>query len=173
MSDNLFIEDCLQNIIFNIIGRIVPCMLVGDGARKWANEHNIEEVNDDALKTESIIKSHRHYKQKLITFEKKNLKEKVKESIFSKEDSAEANVFVSKELKSDDETISLDTVGAIVIDKFSQLASAVSSGGILLKYPGRIGHSSMFGCGCFVHDNYENSESIDENGEKISIAVCK
>ena len=46
-------------------------MLAGDGARKWAREHSIKEVDDDALKTESIIKSHRHYKQKLITFEKK------------------------------------------------------------------------------------------------------
>ena len=27
------------------------------------------------------------------------------------------------------------------------LASAVSSGGILLKHPGRVGHASFFGCG--------------------------
>lgn len=33
------------------MGRIVPCMLVGAGARIWAREHNITEVSDDFLKT--------------------------------------------------------------------------------------------------------------------------
>ena len=41
----------------------------------------------------------------------------------------------------------IDTVGAIVLDIYGNLASAVSSGGILLKHPGRVGHASFFGCG--------------------------
>ena len=147
-------------------------MLAGDGARKWAREHNIEEVDDDALKTESIIKSHRHYKQKLIAFEKKQ--EEVPRTKFSsnidEKEYSENNFFAQKELKSNDETISLDTVGCIVLDKFGNLATAISSGGILLKYPGRVGHSSMFGCGCYFH---EERKSLHENAEKSSIAVCK
>ena len=40
-------------------------MLVGDGARQWARENNIEEVGDDSLKTEAMLKAHYHYKHKL------------------------------------------------------------------------------------------------------------
>jgi isoaspartyl peptidase/L-asparaginase-like protein (Ntn-hydrolase superfamily) len=143
-------------------------MLVGDGAKKWAREHNIEEVDDDALKTESVLKSHRHYKQKLITFEKKQEVANTKfSSNISEKEYSENSFFAPKEFKSNDETISLDTVGCIVLDKFGNLATAISSGGILLKYPGRVGHSSMFGCGCYFHEERHG------NSEKSSIAVCK
>lgn len=37
------------------MGRIVPCILVGDGARIWAREHNIPEVDDNYLKTGNLL----------------------------------------------------------------------------------------------------------------------
>jgi taspase (threonine aspartase 1) len=42
-----------------------------------------------------------------------------------------------------DDTERLDTVGVIVIDRNGNVAAAASSGGILLKHSGRVGHSAM------------------------------
>lgn len=43
-----------------------------------------------------------------------------------------------------------DTVGVVVLDSSGNVASTVSSGGIALKQPGRVGQASCFGCGCWA-----------------------
>jgi beta-aspartyl-peptidase (threonine type) len=45
-----------------------------------------------------------------------------------------------------------DTVGAIALDKNGHLASATSTGGTINKTPGRVGDSSLIGCGCYADD---------------------
>lgn len=47
----------------------------------------------------------------------------------------------------------LDTVGAIALDATGNVASSVSSGGIMFKDVGRIGQASVYGAGCFAEDN--------------------
>lgn len=37
----------------------------------------------------------------------------------------------------------LDTVGAVVVDQEGNVAAAVSSGGLALKHPGRVGQVNM------------------------------
>ncbi len=45
-----------------------------------------------------------------------------------------------------------DTVGVVVMDQDGNVASTVSSGGIALKQPGRVGQAACFGCGCWAQN---------------------
>jgi len=65
-----------------------------------------------------------------------------------------------------------DTVGVVVLDRRGNVAASVSSGGIALKQPGRVGQASCFGCGCwaqrqFHHSNYGVGVSTTGCGEHL------
>src|SRR5215813_13353221 len=63
-------------------------------------------------------------------------------------------------------TISHDTVGAVALDRNGNIAAATSTGGTLNKAPGRLGDSSLIGCGCFA-DNASAAASTTGWGEPI------
>jgi beta-aspartyl-peptidase (threonine type) len=64
------------------------------------------------------------------------------------------------------EATSHDTVGAVALDGHGNLAAATSTGGTLNKAPGRVGDSSMIGCGCYA-DNLSAAVSLTGWGEPI------
>jgi beta-aspartyl-peptidase (threonine type) len=59
-----------------------------------------------------------------------------------------------------------DTVGAVALDFRGNLAAATSTGGTLNKTPGRVGDSSLIGCGCYA-DNLSAAVSLTGWGEPI------
>jgi beta-aspartyl-peptidase (threonine type) len=59
-----------------------------------------------------------------------------------------------------------DTVGAVALDFHGNLAAATSTGGTLNKTPGRVGDSSLIGCGCYA-DNLSAAVSLTGWGEPI------
>jgi beta-aspartyl-peptidase (threonine type) len=59
-----------------------------------------------------------------------------------------------------------DTVGAVALDQFGNLAAGTSTGGTLNKAPGRVGDSSLIGCGCYA-DNHSAAVSLTGWGEPI------
>ena len=63
-------------------------------------------------------------------------------------------------------TISHDTVGAVALDTGGNIAAATSTGGTLNKAPGRLGDSSLIGCGCYA-DNQTAAASTTGWGEPI------
>jgi len=63
-------------------------------------------------------------------------------------------------------TISHDTVGAVALDTSGNIAAATSTGGTLNKAPGRLGDSSLIGCGCYA-DNQSAAVSTTGWGEPI------
>ncbi|XP_053917481.1 threonine aspartase 1 isoform X5 [Cuculus canorus] len=66
----------------------------------------------------------------------------------------------------------LDTVGAVVVDQEGNVAAAVSSGGLALKHPGRVGQAALYGCGCWAentgaHSPYSTAVSTSGCGEHL------
>jgi beta-aspartyl-peptidase (threonine type) len=59
-----------------------------------------------------------------------------------------------------------DTVGAVALDGHGNLAAGTSTGGTLNKTPGRVGDSSLIGCGCYA-DNLAAAVSLTGWGEPI------
>lgn len=59
-----------------------------------------------------------------------------------------------------------DTVGAVALDADGNIAAATSTGGTLNKAPGRVGDSSLIGCGCYA-DNQSAAVSLTGWGEPI------
>ena len=64
----------------------------------------------------------------------------------------------------------LGTVGAVALDARGSLAAGTSTGGTACKYPGRVGDSSLIGCGCYA-DNAAGAVSATGYGEAIMKVV--
>jgi beta-aspartyl-peptidase (threonine type) len=65
-----------------------------------------------------------------------------------------------------DQMASHDTVGAVALDSRGHLAAGTSTGGTLNKAPGRVGDSSLIGCGCYA-DDHSAAVSLTGWGEPI------
>jgi beta-aspartyl-peptidase (threonine type) len=59
-----------------------------------------------------------------------------------------------------------DTVGAVALDSSGNIAAGTSTGGTLNKAPGRVGDSSLIGCGCYA-DNRSAAVSTTGWGEPM------
>jgi L-asparaginase / beta-aspartyl-peptidase len=59
-----------------------------------------------------------------------------------------------------------DTVGAVALDVEGGIAAGTSTGGTLNKTPGRVGDSSLIGCGCYA-DNASAAVSLTGWGEPM------
>ncbi len=80
---------------------------------------------------------------------------------------AEVEEALPDEVRVDDPTLhSHDTVGAVALDAEGRLAAGTSTGGTLSKAPGRVGDSSLIGCGCYA-DNESAAVSLTGWGEPI------
>lgn len=111
---------------------------VGEGAERFAAEHGIPLCQNEDLIIPREIQRLREY-QAHAGQEKPNL-------------------FAP--------SISHDTVGAVALDANGNIAAATSTGGTLNKAPGRLGDSSLIGCGCYA-DNQSAAASTTGWGEPI------
>lgn len=129
-------------------------LLAGDGAERFAREHGIETASPEYFAT----------KQRF-------------EQLMRIRDAA-----VGTRLDHDDTTTSTScepidpnqkfgTVGAVARDRFGNLASAVSTGGMTNKLPGRVGDSPVVGAGIYA-DNRSAAIAATGTGEHFMRTVA-
>jgi L-asparaginase / beta-aspartyl-peptidase len=121
---------------------------VGEGAEQFAAEHGVELCRNEDLVIPREVERLREYQQEAAGRVSTN----------------DGNDLFAP--SSDDMTISHDTVGAVALDRHGNTAAATSTGGTLNKAPGRLGDSSLIGCGCYA-DNLSASVSTTGWGEPI------
>jgi beta-aspartyl-peptidase (threonine type) len=117
---------------------------VGQGAEIFASENGMSLISN----TELIVTRER---QRLETFQASG-----------KPDST----FSGHSIEGDPTKSSHDTVGAVALDIHGNIAAGTSTGGTLSKAPGRVGDSSLIGCGCYA-DNESAAVSLTGWGEPI------
>jgi len=120
---------------------------VGEGAEKFAAEHGVALCKNEDLVIPREVERLRKYQAELA----------------ERDATQDGNDLFAA---SDDVTISHDTVGAVALDSNGNIAAATSTGGTLNKAPGRLGDSSLIGCGCYA-DNQSAAASTTGWGEPI------
>jgi beta-aspartyl-peptidase (threonine type) len=116
---------------------------VGEGAERFAAEHGVELCDNREL---------------VIPREVERLREYQRTAAGSAAAKDGNDLFAP--------AISHDTVGAVALDGAGNIAAATSTGGTLNKAPGRLGDSSLIGCGCYA-DNLSAAVSTTGWGEPI------
>jgi len=129
--------------------------IVGEGAERLARLFKLERRN---AQTELRVKSYNMLKEKLKKGELDYLPK------------------TYKLMKENPRLIQLDTVGAVALDIHGNVAAATSTGGVALKFPGRIGDTPLIGCGNYA-DNEAGACSATGIGEiairlVLSKTVC-
>lgn len=136
-------------------GRIPPCFLVGRGAHDWAVSHGIPPCPSEKMTTKFSLSAYKRNKRKMELAEKMDTGH---------------NQTKRRRQSSENENGSecLDTVGAVVVDLEGNVAAAVSSGGLAMKHPGRVGQAAHFGCGCWA----ENACNMSPYSTAVSTSGC-
>jgi len=114
--------------------------LVAEGAERFAAAHGIPLIDNSELVVEREVEHLRRAQETIARGESHE-------------------IFASEEIAS-------DTVGAVALDRAGNLAAATSTGGTLNKTPGRVGDSSLIGCGCYA-DNESGAVSTTGWGEPM------
>jgi beta-aspartyl-peptidase (threonine type) len=116
---------------------------VAEGAERFAAEHGIELCENSELVIAREVERLREYQRAAA----ENVSGEDGNDLFAP-------------------SISHDTVGAVALDRAGNIAAATSTGGTLNKAPGRLGDSSLIGCGCYA-DNLSAAVSTTGWGEPI------
>jgi beta-aspartyl-peptidase (threonine type) len=133
-----------------VMDRSPHVYFVGAGAEAFAAENGMLLIDNSEL---VIDRERRHLSE---------AQQKMRSSAATTPNAATA----SPQLSAVHAGTSHDTVGAVALDGRGNLAAATSTGGTVNKSPGRVGDSSLIGCGCYA-DNLSAAVSLTGWGEPI------
>jgi len=134
---------------------------VGPGAEQFAHAHGMVLIDNSELVLDRERERLRHAQAR----ESAGLADETFSGHILHDDKGPETAVPAESI--DDPTKwSHDTVGAVAIDFHGNLAAATSTGGTLNKTPGRVGDSSLIGCGCYA-DNLSAAVSLTGWGEPI------
>lgn len=123
---------------------------VAEGAERFAAEHGIVLCRNEDLVIPREVERLRAYQAQASS-------NGSGDDLFAPES---ANDLIANDM------LSHDTVGAVALDRDGNIAASTSTGGTLNKAPGRLGDSSLIGCGCYA-DNFSAAASTTGWGEPI------
>lgn len=138
-----------------VLERSPHVYFVGAGAEEFAQSHGMALIDNSEL----VLDRER---ERLATAQAKE-RAGLPDLTFAGDDkSAET----AADSDSHDKLDSHDTVGAVALDAEGRIAAGTSTGGTLNKAPGRVGDSSLIGCGCYA-DNASAAVSLTGWGEPM------
>jgi beta-aspartyl-peptidase (threonine type) len=139
---------------------------VGAGAEDFAAAHGVELIDNREL----VLDRERERLRGAQARAAKGLADETFSGELAADDKSPETAFDGRVTKDkgrvDPAMLSHDTVGAVALDAEGNLAAATSTGGTLNKTPGRVGDSSLIGCGCYA-DNLSAAVSLTGWGEPI------
>jgi L-asparaginase / beta-aspartyl-peptidase len=138
---------------------------VGPGAEQFAAAHGMELIDNAEL----VMDRERERLAQAKARQSAGLADETFSGEILHDDKDPETAFLKDASRSKDEDgtkYSHDTVGAVALDGHGNLAAATSTGGTLNKTPGRVGDSSLIGCGCYA-DNLSAAVSLTGWGEPI------
>ncbi|KAL3073102.1 hypothetical protein niasHT_035378 [Heterodera trifolii] len=140
------------------VGLVQPMVLAGPGANKLCASLGIGTVpSNDQLRTRSAVKEHRRAKQMME---------------LAAPDNGDESAAPAMALGTDSAIRRMDTVGGVAIHPDGMCEACVSSGGILLKREGRMGHSAQFGAAIWAEQCAASSSSAAAANSDFGLSVA-
>ncbi|KAH6913791.1 asparaginase [Coprinopsis sp. MPI-PUGE-AT-0042] len=124
------------------LGRVPPLTLVSAGATSFARSQGLTTILPVSLVTPDAQRQWKKWKERL------------------ESSSADATNGALTEEEQAEMHGTQDTVGAVAWDPLTGGAAGVSSGGLLLKWPGRVGEAAVYGAGCWAQQDIVAGQDI-------------
>jgi len=154
--------------------RVPPILLAGPGAKLYASQFHFPIVSNDELVSHSAHQRWLKWKRELDgprsggTSSSRSRRSRSRSRGIARRDSTDTqrssasnNTAKAEPREADavpeDDDLVTDTVGAICVDRWGKVAAGSSSGGIGMKFRGRVGPAALIGVGTWIRSDNDGT----------------